>query len=414
MSTQDPRRAIELLRDHLATHNKPICFLFGAGTSSSVNIAPPAPPGEDRGFEPLIPAINELTRRCKEAVVALGGPNPGAWSRLVEECKTAGQDPNIESILSRIRTKMTAMGAGDSLLGLDVDQMRVAEKEIRKSIAKCAAVDDASIPKELPHHEFSRWVRQATRKQAIELFTTNYDVLFERSLEAARVPVFDGFVGAWQPYFHAEALEAEETLPGPQFVRLWKIHGSINWIEREVGATRRVVRISGESDADGTMVFPSQQKYDESRKQPYQALMDRLSTVLARDGALLVACGYSFGDEHINARMLSVLERRPLSHVVVLRYSDLPEDDPIVRLASARPNLMILGPNAGVMGGRWGEWRLTEALDDRTRDFFAPAFKVEAPAAGGAAPLTGRLVLGDFNSFCEFLSTMVASTRSAP
>jgi hypothetical protein len=410
MSVHDPRQAIELLRDHLATHNKPICFLFGAGTSSSVNIAAP---GAMPAFTPLIPAINELTRKCGDAVAALGEAFEDAWARLVDECSAAGVDPNIEIILSRIRTKMTAMGAGDTLLGLDGARMAEVEKEIRKAIVKCAAPLETTIPADLPHHKFARWVRQATRKQAIEVFTTNYDILFERSLESARVPLFDGFVGAWQPYFHPEALESEETLPGPQFVRLWKIHGSINWMEREVAMARRVVRISGEPDSDGTMVFPSQRKYDESRKQPYQALMDRLSAVLARDGALLVACGYSFNDEHINARMLSVLERRPLSHVVALRYSDLPADDPIVTLASSYSNLMILGPDAGVLGGRWGAWRLTESLDDRARDFFSPAFMLDAAPAGGTPPVTGKLLLGDFNSFCSFLSTMITTQRTA-
>lgn len=410
MSVHDPRQAIELLRDHLATHNKPISFLFGAGTSSSVNIAAQ---GATPAFAPLIPAIDELTRKCADAVTALGEDFTDAWARLVDECSATGVDPHIENILSRIRTKMLAMGEGDTLLGLDAAGMVEAEKEIRKAIVKCAAPAEATIPADLPHHTFARWVRHATRKQAIEVFTTNYDILFERSLESARVPVFDGFVGAWQPYFHAEALESEETLPGPQFVRLWKIHGSINWMEREIAMARRIVRISGEPDSDGTMVFPSQQKYDESRKQPYQALMDRLSAVLARDGALLVACGYSFGDEHINARMLSVLERRPLSHVVALRYSDLAVDDPIVKLASSYSNLMILGPNAGVLGGRWGEWRLTESLDDRARDFFAPAFILDEAPTGGTPSVTGRLVLGDFNSFCSFLSTMITTQRKA-
>lgn len=410
MSTHDPRQVIELLRDHLATHSKPICFLFGAGTSSSVNVAPP---GSTPAFAPLIPAIKELTRKCGDAVATLGAPFQAAWTRLSHECAAAGVDENIENILSRIRTKISAMGAGDTLLGLEGADMEIVEMVIRKAIVQCAAPAEATIPADLPHHSFARWVRQATRKQAIELFTTNYDILFERSLELARVPVFDGFVGAWHPYFHAEALESEETLPGPQFVRLWKIHGSINWTERGVGKARRVVRTSGEPDPDGAMVFPSQRKYDDSRKQPYQALMDRLTAVLARDGALLVACGYSLGDEHINARMLSVLERRPLSHVVVLRYSELPADDPCVALAASFSNLMILGPNAGVLGGRWGEWRLTESLDDRARDFFSPAFRLDPAPPGGAAPVTGKLVLGDFNSLCGFLSTMVTTQRNA-
>lgn len=36
MPTHDPRREIEKLRDHLASHDKALMFLFGAGTSCAV------------------------------------------------------------------------------------------------------------------------------------------------------------------------------------------------------------------------------------------------------------------------------------------------------------------------------------------------------------------------------------------
>ncbi len=38
MKTYDPRAAIELLRNHLATHDVPLCFFLGAGISCSVKI----------------------------------------------------------------------------------------------------------------------------------------------------------------------------------------------------------------------------------------------------------------------------------------------------------------------------------------------------------------------------------------
>lgn len=40
MAAHDPQRVVELLRDHLAAHDKQLLFLFGAGTSSAVNTAP--------------------------------------------------------------------------------------------------------------------------------------------------------------------------------------------------------------------------------------------------------------------------------------------------------------------------------------------------------------------------------------
>jgi hypothetical protein len=34
-----------------------------------------------------------------------------------------------------------------------------------------------------------------------EIFTTNYDLVIEKSLEAIRAPYFDGFVGSYEPFF---------------------------------------------------------------------------------------------------------------------------------------------------------------------------------------------------------------------
>lgn len=39
MNAHDPQKVVEDLRNHLATHDRPLAFLFGAGTSYSINIA---------------------------------------------------------------------------------------------------------------------------------------------------------------------------------------------------------------------------------------------------------------------------------------------------------------------------------------------------------------------------------------
>ena len=40
-----------------------------------------------------------------------------------------------------------------------------------------------------------------------ELFTTNYDLIIEKSLEEIRAPYFDGFVGSYEPFFWQESIE---------------------------------------------------------------------------------------------------------------------------------------------------------------------------------------------------------------
>jgi hypothetical protein len=407
--THDPRGTIELLRDHLATHDKPLTFLFGAGVSAAVNIAPPPTPGARRNYVPLIPATDGLTGECEAEASKLGAKFAGAWRAIQEECDALTLLKNIENILSRLQYKLDALGAKDKPLGLSKTELEGLEICIRRTIAKCVTPDPSRMPKRLPHDDFAFWIRHASRKYPLEIFTTNYDVLIERSLEYARIPVFDGFAGSHEPFFAPEWVEDDSHLPGPQWVRLWKIHGSVNWRKVKHSTGGRIVR--GPVSTEGEMILPSHRKYDESRKQPFQSLLDRLGRRLMQRGALLITVGFSFSDEHINAVILSALENRPLTHVVSLQFSPIQEGDHLVRHAVAFPNLIVLGPNAAAIGGEFGLWRLADPVDAKTCGFMDGPFDSDAAIGDGNAPLTGRVRLGDFNCFSRFLRGMATQAK---
>ena len=260
--------------------------------------------------------------------------------------------------------------------------------------------DETSIPSRLPHDDFAMWVRNARRKHPVEIFTTNYDVLIERSLEQARVPVFDGFVGSYAPYFSPDAIESDITMPGYEWSRLWKLHGSINW-ELRRGA---VVRTTGQ--CAGEMILPSHRKYDESRKQPYLALIDRLARSMAREGALIITCGYSWSDEHINAVIRAALDTHPANHAIALIYEDLADLPHLCTLAQDRENLVVVGPRQGILKRDRAEWALPRQIDDATASFVDIAFDSDAVPDDGAGPVPGEMRLGDFNTFCRFLVAM--------
>ena len=118
MTTHDPQKIIEDIRNNLASHDRPICFLFGAGTSSSINIAQEPKPNQKKKFIPLIPSIIPLTEECKKAVMKLGENFQEAWELLEAQCADSQKDKNIENILSLIRSKIDAIGPGEKLLGL--------------------------------------------------------------------------------------------------------------------------------------------------------------------------------------------------------------------------------------------------------------------------------------------------------
>ena len=392
----DAQKLLTDLRDHLARHDKPIAFFFGAGTSCSIN----APDGSVGKTQPLIPAVSGLTAACKKDGSALGAQYAKAWGLIEAHCIDAKQEAHIENVLSRLRTMLNAIGKDDTLSGLKPDELVKLEECVRKTIARLVTPDLKDLPADVPHRKFARWLARTSRRACVEVFTVNYDVLIEHALESERVPVFDGFVGSYRPFFHPDSLRRAETAPGVNWTRLWKMHGSVTWRRIEQEGRARVVR--GEPDPAGEMILPSFQKYGESRQQPYVAFSDRLARFLEQDDALLIVAGFRFGDEHINNLMFGALENRPRTHVYALQYEELAEDSVLIQRAYQRSNLIVVGPETGVIGGRRDKWTPSESpsfMDGvfELRDITMPA---------GTTSKAGRMKVGDFASFCQFLESM--------
>ncbi len=407
MFTHDPRQVAEDLRSHLAMHDRRLCFLFGAGTSSAVNIAPDPPAGEKPVYEPLIPGIDGLTEFCRKAVCELGEEHTIAWDTLLKQCEKDERRANVEDILSKVRIKIDAIGDGETLVGLDRAKLIDLEVKICATIAKTV---NPEIPESTPHNELASWVKKVNRTAPIELFTTNYDLLFEAAFEAAHIPAFDGFVGMYNPFFYPECLDDENLLPTSNWIRLWKLHGSVNWMLENSPKGKRIIRSS--PNESGELILPSHRKYDESRKQPYMGYMDRLSHILNSEHAILITCGYSFGDEHINAILYSALDNRFTSNIIALQFQELNEEDSLVKDAVRRSNLTVIGPNGGVISGNWGLWQLKQPVDNKTCSFMDIAFDSNALPEDKGSPaavsldLMGKMRLGDFNWFCRFLHSM--------
>jgi len=397
--SHDPRVEIEKLRGQLSSHDTPLAFLFGAGTSCCVDRA--TAPGE-----PLVPPVAGLTALCETAVSSLSASHAKAWADLSGDLKARGLPVNVETVLSQFQMIIDALPDGQSLLGLTKTELIAVTTTIRGTIGRAAHPSDADIPKTLPHDNFAGWVAGTTRRHPVEVFTTNYDILIERALEAHRQPVFDGFVGSYRPFFHPASLSLRDVAPGVGWTRVWKIHGSINWHWDSTNASRRIVRTEP-ADA-GELILPSHYKYDESRKQPYLALLDRLSRFLTQENAVLVTCGYSFGDQHINSVLFDALDNHPRTHIFGLRYAEPGEEEELVRRALARPNFLIYGPATAVVDRRRDVWRLLHPVDDATAGLIDVAFDSDAQPEPDKPALTGRCRLGDFNFLARFLASLLS------
>lgn len=400
MIYHDPRREVEKLRDHLASNERPVAFLVGAGASCAVR---------DPEGKALIPAVAALGEVCGQAVAALGTEYIEIYQAVTEQIETTpgglSEGANIEEILSAVRLAIAAMGDADTIAGGTRSQLTEIEVAVRAAIASAALPKEARIPDELPQHALARWIRQTERRFPVEIFTTNYDTLLERALEDERVPVFDGFTGGRMPFFLAATPTGDDE-PGRGWTRLWKIHGSVTWMWHEpAGQRARIIR--GPEHAGGELILPSFHKYDESRRQPYASMLDRLGRVLGdREDTLFITIGFSFGDEHLNAVVFDTLEARPRLSVVALQHNDPAPDHELVRRAERHSNLLVYSPGRAIVGSRAGEWRLQEPVDEKTAALLDIPFDSDAKPEKDDVAATGRFRLGDFRWFARFLDTL--------
>jgi hypothetical protein len=410
MTTHDPQHVLETLRNHLSQPDSKVVFLFGAGTSCAVrkktqaaNDGTATPEGP-----PLIPSVRELTEICQKEIRKLDpeGQEPrfaNALDLIQSEAKPATRDVNIEDVLSCVRRKLEAVGDQDKLAGLDRDDLALAEETIKRTIAAQVNPDRSNFPERLPHEDFARWVKLMPRKEPIEVFTTNYDVLIETALEAERVPSFDGFVGCNHPYFSHDTLNSTgDSAPGTAWTRLWKVHGSINWEIETVRGQKRVIRTAPTNA--GEMILPSHHKYDESRKQPYTALLERLSRVLERRDTIMIVCGYSFSDEHINAILFDALAARQGPHIIAIQFVDPDPQSVLIDRGKRHLNLMVLSRRKAVVGGKVGEYVLPPGGGAY---YLEGAFQRDPIKEGDKEqPVTGEFLLGDFPKFTNFLASL--------
>ncbi|UIM92652.1 SIR2 family protein [Yersinia ruckeri] len=146
-----------------------------------------------------------------------------------------------------------------------------------------------------------------------EIFTTNYDLIIEKSLEAIRAPYFDGFVGSYEPFFWQESVETlvRRNDLTQNWIRLWKIHGSLSWFwkKRENLKSHKVIRLGKidkiEEEKNEIVIYPSKEKYDLSRRQPFLVYFDRLKNYLLSGELLFIFTGYSFLDQQVIAPFLT-------------------------------------------------------------------------------------------------------------
>ena len=392
MSTtvHNPDQYMASLRQIIAQGRKRLALLVGAGGPASLLL-----PGSNK---PLIPAVAGLTEMVLQTLNKKYGPTLDAIRHDIDNV-------NIESILSRVRSLAGVIGK-TAVYNLDSEGHRKLGGAICTEIG--LIVNQHLPPSPSPYTDFVSWISGTEREHAVEIFTTNYDLLFEQAFERARAPYFDGFAGSSEPFFDPSSV-ASNDLPA-RWTRLWKLHGSLGWTANKSG---EVIR-TGQASATH-LVFPEHLKYDQTQKAPYSALFDRLRAFLMTPDTLMIATGFSFADAHISARIDECLAANPSASVFAFQFKPLEHEPHACDIAGRRANMSIYSPDKAMINGIAAPW---VPGDPPTRDWGA----IRSTYWGTNADVgNAHFLLGRFDNLSRFFaasraalqfSTPVGSTTS--
>lgn len=375
-------KEISELKNQLS-YTKNIGFFMGAGTSCALGL----------------PNISQLTKQIEPLLK----PDLIPLFNIVKtdlEFKSPDAEISIEDILNQIRRirEITGERADSNFLGVDGNSAKTLDIEICKHIYNIINEKETQACLNTPK-KFFAWLNMQNRDYTKEVFTTNYDLIIEKSLEAIKAPYFDGFVGSYEPFFWQESVEkhVKKNDLTQNWIRLWKIHGSLSWFWKgnANSKTHKVIRLGKvekiEQEKNEIVIYPSKEKYDSSRRQPFLVYFDRLKDYLLSGELLFLFSGYSFLDQHINEIIFNCLRQNNRLSVIVFFYNDS-EVERLQQLSAGYLNLTVFGPTKAIVNGVFGAWKFdpTELRPKSTNNMYWCEQK-------------NSLVLGDFTHLVDFL-----------
>lgn len=356
-----------------------IGFFFGAGTSCAFGL----------------PNIMTLTSESKKRLIAF---EQILFDKIETSVKDLGGKTtvSIEDILNYVRQiRDITQGRTDyNFGGITGEQAAELDKDICKAVFNVIR-EKETIADVSDIRRFMAWYSSANRGFVKEIYTTNYDMLLEMAMEANYTPYFDGFTGSYEPFFSPESIESFpcEDDSTSRWIRLWKIHGSLNWMRKDATPTsaERIVRI-GKIDApvNELMIYPSKEKYNLSRKEPFIAYFDRMKQYLQQGELVYICSGYSFSDQHINDIIFNAMRQNKRLYVMVFCFSD-DQVDAMSSYATAHMNLCVMGPTKMIASGIEREWTYDTSTD--ADDGYSLYWD----------ETTKNFTLGDFRKLIEFL-----------
>lgn len=202
---------------------------------------------------------------------------------------------------------------------------KIPRVELQKKIAEaCTLTLDSS------NHHHGEFIRKLTARKPsdprVQLFTTNYDTLFEQAAKNIGFTIIDGFSFSHPRVFNGTNFdydivyrERSRIKPDESFVpnvfQMYKIHGSVDWQRGKNGEVLQV-----EKTDTPCVIYPASNKYESSYEQPYIEMIAHFQQTLRMEGTLLIVVGFGFKDKHLQNIIREAVFQNPHFHLLVVCY----------------------------------------------------------------------------------------------
>lgn len=251
-------------------------------------------------------------------VVSSGSPTTSA-EKVAKDIGHDMSNKNIELLLSRIEAWLQLKESNEL--------KKFLQKGKEKILTKCSAFLDSKNGDLEAHRTFiHRLSRRRARDPRLKIFTTNYDLCFERAAGELGAVVLDGFSltapRRFDPRFYSYDI-VRRTINGDESTSylegvflLYKLHGSVNWA-RKSSDDSIYEELSPKPD-EACLIYPAAGKYQQSFTQPYLESVAQYLAAIREPNSCVIVAGFGFNDDHLSTPLLSAVSSNPHLRLIVV------------------------------------------------------------------------------------------------
>jgi len=309
---------------------KNISFLLGSGASSDA-----------------IPSMKIMQEEITKSI------NEGSDEEIKTLYKSIISD-NLEEILTILHAKKyylkgihpvnTSETSDDDTQDKETLNVEDLIKHIEDSMYSKINIDlsssDATKSLDLYKQFYQKTALRNKDRSRVNVFTTNNDLFNEKALDILNIDYNNGFGGGLERVFNPARfhytfskkidVNLEKFEPLENMVYLYKLHGSISWIEQGGNSLFNIQEIlvaGGETKSNDShvLIYPTPLKQAQSLGSPYADIIREFQTKLSLPNSVIFIIGYSFSDEHLNNIIYQALtSNSSISIVIFGEYEDCP------------------------------------------------------------------------------------------